>query len=132
MGDKVSAVGRMGDYRNWMNAYISSNYSPSTHGHVLVTDIDLAISISPLGLMHTLGTEGRNSPVAARGIMMIPGALGTLYAPYDYSAFRPVVDEHNEYLRSWHTWFCELAPAGSRWRNQCDFMSPFNLMQVRD
>jgi len=80
--------------------------------------------------LHTLGTEGEFAPVAARGIMMIPGALGTLYAPYDYSAFRPVVNEHNAYLRSWHTWFCELAPAGSRWRNQCDCISPFNLMQV--
>lgn len=129
-GEFISAVGRMAEYRNQVQEYITKNYSTKEYSHMMITDIDLAISLAPLGLIHTLGTVGEHAPVAARGIMMLPGSLGTLYMPYDYSAFRPVVNEDNKYLRSWHDWFCELAPAGSRWRNNCDVMSPFNMMHV--
>lgn len=129
-GDMLSAVGRMAEYRNLVQSYITKNYSPKEYSHMMVTDVDLAISLAPLGIMHTLGTIGEHAPVAARGLMMIPGAMGTLYTPYDYSAFRPIVNDDNRYLRSWHDWFCELAPPGSRWRNNCDVMSPFNMLHV--
>mmetsp|Transcript_27699 Transcript_27699/g.52484 ORF Transcript_27699/g.52484 Transcript_27699/m.52484 type:complete len:711 (-) Transcript_27699:189-2321(-) len=129
-GEFISAVGRMADYRNLVQAYITKNYKPKEYSHMMVTDIDLAVSLAPLGLMHAMGTIGEHAPVAARGLMMIPGAMGTLYSPYDYSAFRPVINDDNRYLRSWHDWFCELAPAGSRWRNNCDVMSPFNMLHV--
>ena len=106
----------MAEYRNQVQDYITKNYSTKDYSHMMITDLDLAISLSPLGLIHTLGTVGEHAPVAARGIMMIPGSVGSLYTPYDYSAFRPVVNEDNKRLRAWHDWFCELAPAGSRWR----------------
>ncbi|GMI49315.1 hypothetical protein TrCOL_g11624 [Triparma columacea] len=129
-GDKMSAIGKMADYRNKVMDYISKNYNPKEYTHMMVADVDLAISWAPLGLLHTLGTVGEHSPVAVRGIMMIPGALGSLYSPYDYSAFRPYINEDNEGLRNLHDWFCELAPPGSRWRNNCDVMSPFNMMHM--
>jgi hypothetical protein len=62
--------------------------------------------------------------------MMTPGSFGTLYIPYDFSAFRPVVNDDNKSLRSWHTWYCELAEEGSRFRNNCDVMSPWNQAHV--
>ena len=96
---------------------------------MLVTDLDLQVSLSPLGLLQTLGIKP-DAPVVARGVMMTPGALGTLYSPYDYSAFRPVVNADNFRLREWHRWFVELAPTGSRWRNNADVMSPFNTMNI--
>lgn len=129
-GDKMSAIGKMADYRNKVMDYITKNYNPKEYSHMMVADVDLAISWSPLGLLHTLGTVGEHAPVATRGLMMIPGALGSLYSPYDYSAFRPYVNEDNQRLRDLHDWFCELAPPGSRWRNNCDVMSPFNMMHM--
>ena len=129
-GDKMSAVGRMADYRNKILDYITERYDPQDYTHMMVADVDLAVSWAPLGLMHSLGTIGEHAPVAVRGIMMIPGALGSLYSPYDYSAFRPKVNEDNSRLRGLHDWFCGLAPPGSRWRNNCDVMSPFNMMHV--
>ncbi|GMH51507.1 hypothetical protein TrRE_jg2617 [Triparma retinervis] len=129
-GDKMSAIGKMADYRNKVMDYIAKNYSPKEYTHMMVTDVDLAISWSVLGLLHTLGTVGEHNPVAVRGLMMIPGALGSLYSPYDYSAFRPHINEDNVRLRNLHDWFCELAPPGSRWRNNCDVMSPFNMMHM--
>jgi len=129
-GDKMSAIGKMADYRNKVMDYITKTYNPKEFSHMMVTDVDLAISWSPLGLLHTLGTVGEHAPVAVRGLMMIPGALGSLYSPYDYSAFRPSVNDDNRKLRNLHDWFCELAPPGSRWRNNCDVMSPFNMMHM--
>lgn len=128
-GDKESAIGRMARYRNMIMDYILKNYSDSEFSHMLVLDLDLAISLAPLGLLYSLGSKP-HAPTITRGLMMVPGALGTLYTPYDFSAFRPIINDDNRYLRSWHDWFCELAPPGTRWRNNCDVMSPFNQMHM--
>jgi len=128
-GDSESAIGRMARYRNMVLDYILNRYNDDDYTHMLVMDIDIAISISPFGLLHSLG-KNPYAPTITRGIMMVPGTLGTLYTPYDFSAFRPIINNDNRNVRRWHDWFCELAPIGTRWRNNCDVMSPFNQMHM--
>jgi hypothetical protein len=70
-------------YRQHIMNYVRSGYS-APWSHVLVMDVDIGCSLSPLGMLAALGRKARHAPVAARGVMMVPGALGTLYAPYDY------------------------------------------------
>ena len=61
-----SSIGRMAAYRNYLNDYIVSKYQPKNFGYLMITDIDLAVSLSPLGILHSIGiSEGR--AMVARG-----------------------------------------------------------------
>jgi len=124
---KSSAIGRMAEYRQRMVNYILENYKD--YSHMLVVDLDLGVSISPLGILHTLGTLP-DSPVASSGRQVWPGSSGTLIPPYDFSAYRAYPTERNSRLLHLHDMFCGLQPPGDRWRNQCDAVSSMHFMVI--
>jgi len=126
---KSSAIGKMADFRQRMVDYITQAPQYANFSHMLVMDLDLQVSISPLGLIHSLGTVP-DSAVASTGRQVWPGSLGTLVPPYDFSAFRALETPNNHKLLSLHDRFCALMPAGDRWRNQCDAVSPMQLTLV--
>lgn len=126
---RSSAIGNMAKFRQRMVDYMLSSEKYKDHSHMIVVDLDLGISFSPLGILHTLGKMPDN-PVASSGRQVWPGSFGTLVPPYDFSAFRPYVTKQNEYAVNLHKKFCELMPPGDRWRNQCDAVSPMQLMMV--
>lgn len=126
---KSSAIGKMADFRQRMVDYITQAPQYTNYSHMLVMDLDLQVSISPLGLIHSLGTVP-DSAVASTGRQVWPGSLGTLVPPYDFSAFRALETPNNHKLLSLHDRFCALMPAGDRWRNQCDAVSPMQLTLV--
>lgn len=123
------AVGDMDVYRQRVTDYIMESPAYSRYTHMLVVDIDIAVSLSPLGLLHTLG-ERPNNAVASSGRQLFPFSLGTMAPPYDMSAFRPWATEDNHIALSLHESFCAIMPPGDRWRNSCDAASPLLLMEL--
>jgi len=123
------AVGDMDRYRQRMADYILENPDYEHFSHMMVVDIDLGISLSPLGILHTLGVMP-NNPVASSGRQSWPTALGTIIPPYDFSAFRPYVTQQNQWINALHDKFCQLMPEGDRWRNECDAMSSMRMIEV--
>jgi len=126
---QTSAIGRMADFRNRMVTHILSNLRYANYTHMMVLDIDLGVSISPLGILHTLGTLPQEI-VACSGRQVWPGSFGTITPPYDFSAFQPHFTEENERLIELHRKFCSLKPKGDRWRNECNAVSPMHTMMV--
>jgi len=126
---RSSAIGNMAKYRQRMVDYILSNHKYDDYSHMIVIDLDLCISLSPLGVLHSLGMMPEN-PVASSGRQVWPGSFGTLVPPYDFTAFRPHVTKSNEHLVKLHKKFCALMPPGDRWRNVCDAVSPMQLVQI--
>jgi hypothetical protein len=126
-----SAIGKMSDFRQRIVDYVVNNPVYDNYGHMLVMDLDLQVSLSPLGILHTLGTKvSKDFVVASSGRQTWPGGLGTLMPPYDFSAFRMVKTSNNANMLWLHDQFCALMPLGDRWRNQCDAVSPMQLMLV--
>jgi hypothetical protein len=126
-----SAIGKMSDFRQRIVDYVVNNPVYDNFGHMLVMDLDLQVSLSPLGILHTLGTKvSKDYVVASSGRQTWPGGLGTLMPPYDFSAFRMVKTSNNANMMWLHDQFCALMPPGDRWRNQCDAVSPMQLMLV--
>lgn len=126
---KSSAIGRMAEYRQRIVSYILEEDAYKDYSHMLVVDLDLGVSISPLGILHSLGTMP-DSPVASSGRQVWPGSSGTLIPPYDFSAFRAYPTERNSRLLHLHDLFCGLQPPGDRWRNQCDAVSSMHFMVI--
>eukprot|EP00591_Stephanopyxis_turris_P011962 CAMPEP_0195515878 /NCGR_PEP_ID=MMETSP0794_2-20130614/6784_1 /TAXON_ID=515487 /ORGANISM="Stephanopyxis turris, Strain CCMP 815" /LENGTH=388 /DNA_ID=CAMNT_0040644371 /DNA_START=1129 /DNA_END=2293 /DNA_ORIENTATION=- len=126
---KSSAIGRMAEFRQRMVDYIVASPTYADYSHMIVFDLDLSVSLSPLGVLHTLG-ELPNNPVASAGRQVWPGSFGTLVPPYDFSAFRAHKTDYNAHLLNLHQKFCGILPAGDRWRNQCDAASPMHLALV--
>jgi len=126
---KSRAIGDMDVYRQRVADYITTNPKYQSFSHMMVIDIDLAISLSPLGVLHTLGQHPENA-VASSGRMLWPSSFGSLTAPYDFSAFRPWATEKNHNVLSWHESYCGLMEKGDRWRNMCDASSPALMMEV--
>lgn len=124
-----SAIGDMHKYRQRVVEYVLGNPTYHDFSHMIVLDIDLGVSMSPLGVLHTLGSLP-NNPVASVGRQPWPTAFGSLITPYDFSAFRPYVTKKNERIVEAHEAFCNLMPAGDRWRNECGAMSPFQMIEV--
>jgi len=124
-----SAIGHMLDYRQRIVDYITSSQSYTSFSHMLVMDLDLAISISPLGLLHTLG-KIPNYPVASSGRQVWPGSHGTLIPPYDFSAFRAYPTKRTRRILKIHETFCGIKPIFSRWHNICDAVSSFQFMLI--
>lgn len=124
-----SAIGKMADYRQRMVDHILEKYP--TYSHMIVVDLDLKVSLSPFGILHSLGTHPE-AAVASSGRQVWPGSMGTLIPPYDFSAFRTSlpVSQKDEHLHKLHDAFCGLLPQGDRWRNQCDAASSIHLLFV--
>lgn len=127
---KKSAVGSMVRFRQRMADYILAAPAYKDFTHSIVMDMDLGISLSPLGILHSLGKAPENA-IASSGRTLWPGSMGSLAPPYDFSAFRPFVTDKNRRVVEIHRkWFCGLMPPGDKWRNQCDAVSSMHMMEV--
>jgi hypothetical protein len=131
----ASGVGRLGEFRQTLLNYILTKEEYQLFTHMIVLDVDLGISISPLGILHTLGLDnGRLATeyvVASSSKQVWPGTLGAITPPYDFSAFRPKKEKSNKRVRDMHKHFCQLLPVGDRWRNLCDASSPMQLFMIQ-
>ncbi|CAB9502252.1 expressed unknown protein [Seminavis robusta] len=127
-----SAVGDMDVYRQRVADYITdpSNELYEDYSHMIVLDIDIAVSLSPFGILHSLGERPENA-VASSGRQLFAGSWGFEAVPYDFSAFRPWATPENHRLLSLHESYCALMPAGDRWRNVCDAMDPLIQTEMR-
>ena len=123
---KSSAIGRMAEFRQRMVDYIVEEPYYKDYSHMVVYDLDLKVSFSPLGILHTLGILP-DDIVASSGRQTWPGSWGTIVPPYDFSAFRPIETEYTRNMLRLQKGFCEILPAGDRWRNLCDAPSPMML-----
>jgi len=129
-----SGVGKLGHFRQTLLDYILNKDEYNDYSHMVILDVDLGVSISPLGLLHTLGLENnlaQHYAVASSSSQVWPGTMGTIIPPYDLSAFRPKETAGNEKLREMHESFCHLTPAGDRWRNICYAASPMQLFMIQ-
>eukprot|EP00591_Stephanopyxis_turris_P010757 CAMPEP_0195519850 /NCGR_PEP_ID=MMETSP0794_2-20130614/15626_1 /TAXON_ID=515487 /ORGANISM="Stephanopyxis turris, Strain CCMP 815" /LENGTH=441 /DNA_ID=CAMNT_0040649081 /DNA_START=501 /DNA_END=1826 /DNA_ORIENTATION=+ len=124
-----SAIGRMAEFRQRIVDYIVASPLYEDYSHMIVLDMDLGVSLSPLGVLHTLG-ELPDNPVASTGRQVWPGSFGTLTPPYDFSAFRAIETPQNKNLFKMHDKFCGLLGEGDRWKNQCDATSPMQMTMV--
>jgi len=130
---KASGVGKLGEFRQIALEYILAEEEYKGRGHMMVLDVDLGVSISPLGLLHALGLEddvALTRAVASSSSQIWPGTMGSILPPYDFSAFRPKPTTRNAKVRQMHKEFCELGPPGDRWRNMCEAASPMQLFMV--
>jgi len=126
-----SSVGKMAEFRQRIVDHITSNQDYDSYSHMLVMDMDLGVSISPLGLLHSIGEVPEN-PVASSGRQTWPGSSGSLVPPYDFSAFRSIETRRNRLLKKMDNLFCGMMPAGHRWRNMCDAVSSSRMIQILD
>jgi hypothetical protein len=126
---KASAIGPMAKYRQRMMDYILSTDKYKDYSHVLVMDLDIGVSLSPLGVMHSLGLF-HDKAIASASRQVWPGSFGTLIPPYDFAPFRAVRTKQNEKLYKFTQKFCEISEPGDRWRNQCDSVSPLHLVMI--
>ena len=124
-----SAIGRMAEFRQRIVDHILDGDAYADYSHMMVVDLDLKVSLSPLGILHTLGKKA-DAAVASSGRQTWPASLGTFVNPYDFSGFRSLRSPRNSRILDLHRRFCELMPPGDRWRNQCDAVSPMMLMLV--
>ena len=122
-----SAVGKMPQFRQRIMDYILSKYHDFSH--VLVLDLDIGVSISPFGVLHSLGLI-HDKPVASASRQVWPGSFGTLTPPYDFAPFRAVETSRNKPLLALTAKFCNLTLPGDRWRNQCDSVSPLHFLLI--
>lgn len=122
-----SAVGKMPQFRQRIMDYILSQKDYVNFSHVLVIDLDIGVSISPLGVLHSLGLFS-DKPVASASRQVWPGSFGTITPPYDFAPFRAVETPQNKPLLDLTEKFCEITPPGDRWRNQCESVSPLHFL----
>jgi len=130
----ASGVGKLGEFRQIVLEYIMGKEQYNDFSHMIVLDVDLGTSISPLGMLHTMGLENgiaQEHVVATSSSQVWPGTLGSIIPPYDLSAFRPKENKNNEKVRTMHENFCNLMPAGDRWRNMCEACSPMQLFMIQ-
>lgn len=124
-----SAVGKMPQFRQRIMDYIVANKDYATFSHILVLDLDIGVSISPLGVLHSLGLFS-NVPVASASRQVWPGSFGTITPPYDFAPFRAVETPQNKPLLEMTQKFCEITPPGDRWRNQCESVSSLHFLLI--
>jgi len=124
-----SAIGKMALYRQRISDYIITNPKYQDFSHMLVLDLDLAVTISPLGVLHSLGLMP-HSVVASSGRQVWPGSLGTLIPPYDFTAVKFHENQKTKLPIKLHDMFCGLQPPGDRWRNMCHAPSAMLLVLV--
>lgn len=130
----ASGVGKLGEFRQILLKYILGKEEYKDYSHMAILDADLGTSLSPLGLLHTLGLENsiaQDHVVASSSSQVWPGTMGTIIPPYDLSAFRPKESKTNRKVREMHESFCNLMPAGDRWRNMCEACSPMQLFMIQ-
>lgn len=127
--ERSSSIGKMGEFRQRVVNHILNDTKYVDYSHFLVLDVDLSVSISPLGILHSLGVKPNDS-IASSGRQARPGSLGSLVPPYDFSAFTPHESEDNTRMIQLNKKFCELKPEGYRWRNECTALSAAQFMMI--
>jgi hypothetical protein len=127
--ERTSAIGRMGEFRQRLVDHILKEPKYENYSHFIVLDIDLSVSISPFGILHSLG-KLPNDAVASSGRQPRPGAFGSLKPPYDFSAFVAHETEKNKRMLKLNERFCALEPEGYRWRNVCRAVSVTQFMMI--
>jgi hypothetical protein len=126
---RSSAIGKMADFRQKIVDHVLGSDYYDNYSHMIVLDMDLGVSISPLGILHTLGVLP-DETVASAGRSVFPGSFGSILKQYDMSAFRPIETSLNRNMLRLHDAYCDLMPAGDRWHNQCDALSPMMLSMM--
>ena len=78
-----SGVGKLGDFRQIVLDHVVANYAD--YSHMIVLDVDLGVSVSPLGILHTLGLMSESGDslaekfaVASAATQIWPGTFGTM------------------------------------------------------
>eukprot|EP00310_Coccolithus_braarudii_P026016 CAMPEP_0183337484 /NCGR_PEP_ID=MMETSP0164_2-20130417/5107_1 /TAXON_ID=221442 /ORGANISM="Coccolithus pelagicus ssp braarudi, Strain PLY182g" /LENGTH=477 /DNA_ID=CAMNT_0025507177 /DNA_START=55 /DNA_END=1488 /DNA_ORIENTATION=- len=122
---------QLAHYRNLLLEAVLARTKGKGDFHMLVMDVDLAVSVSPLGIVHTLGVRP-NAPVAAAGRFITAMTLGSIDNYYDLSAFIPSDESGSGPLVALHEAFCSHAlRIASGWdRATCDTSSAFHIATV--
>ena len=85
----ASGVGKLGDFRQIVVDHVIQNYGEEEYSHMIVLDVDLGVSVSPLGIVHTLGLKSEEEGgdddflaekyvVASAATQVWPGTFGTM------------------------------------------------------
>jgi hypothetical protein len=121
---------QLASYRNRLLEDVL-RHTTDPRAHLLVMDVDLGVSISPLGVLHTLGVRPL-AAVAASGRSPKPTSVGSLVMPYDISAFRPDPALFPPRLIELHEAFCRFVGGSAGFdRATCDFASPVHGAGLR-
>lgn len=126
---QTSTVGEMHHFRQRVMDYITSSEAYTDYSHILQLDLDIGVSISPLGILHSLGYIQDRS-IASSCRQPWPGGLGTLAPPYDFNAFESLQTPDTIRQKSLHQRFCAIMPPGDRWRFVCQAATPMKFLQI--
>jgi hypothetical protein len=124
-----STIGDMHHFRQRVVDHITNSNAYDSFSHMLLLDLDIGVSISPLGVLHSLG-HVQNNAIASSCRQPWPGGLGTLVPPYDFNAFESLQTNDTLWLKSLHKRFCGFMPPGDRWRFVCEAASPMKFLQI--
>lgn len=124
-----STIGEMHLFRQRVMDHILESSQYEDYSHVLQLDLDLGISISPLGVVHSLGSV-QDTAIASSCRQPWPGSLGTLAPPYDFNAFESAATRDTQWLKQLHELWCSVVPPGDRYRFVCQATSPFKFLQI--
>jgi hypothetical protein len=124
-----STIGEMHLYRQRVMDHILASSQYQGYSHILQLDLDLGISISPLGILHSLGSS-QDTAIASSCRQPWPGSLGTLVPPYDFNPFESVNTTDTTWLKRLHQQWCGVMPPGNRYRFVCEGSSPFKFFQI--
>jgi len=127
----TSAIGRMPEFRQRLVDFVLSAPELKDYTHMMVLDMDLQISLSPLGILHSIGRSTEHA-IASSCRQSHPSTLGSITLPYDFTAFRPTQTKWNKRLLKLHERYCMLAGPGHRWRNVCDVTDSLFLILAID
>jgi hypothetical protein len=124
-----STIGEMHHFRQRVVNHITNSQTYNNFSHMLLLDVDIGVSISPLGVLHSLGHVQSNA-IASSCRQPWPGGLGTLIPPYDFNAFESLQTKDTLWLKGLHQRFCAFMPPGDRWRFVCEAASPMKFLQI--
>ena len=134
---KVSVLGKLPTLRNWLLTYIVDSPRYAGYTLLLIVDVDLGISLAPLGLMHALAVA-RGNPVASGAHAVYPSSFGSIVSQYDQAAFDPQLEADSDTATGWilraaqraGEWLCELSAPDSPARFVCRSFTPFHWFLI--
>ncbi|CAB9500085.1 expressed unknown protein [Seminavis robusta] len=124
------SIGLMHKFRQRMVDYIIDKPEYNNFSHMMQIDLDIGVSLSPLGVLHSIGKAKDSAAVASSCRQPWAGGLGTLVPPYDFNAFQPLRTKENERLFQIHEKFCGLMPPNDKWAFNCVGPSAVHFLQI--
>jgi hypothetical protein len=124
------SIGLMHKFRQRMVDYIVAKPDYNNYSHMMQIDLDIGVSLSPLGVLHSIGKTRDSAVVASSCRQPWAGGLGTLVPPYDFNAFQPLRTPENEWLFRIHESFCGLMPSNDKWQFNCVGASAVHFLQI--